>query len=108
MLGEAEFSVMKSTAYLIVTSRGGIAQDDVLLRALHERRIAGASLDAHTQEPLPPSSLFWTSPNTFVSPHTAASGRLSDQRIMDMFIANLSRYVRGQTLMQLVDKRAGY
>ena len=51
---------MKPTAHFICFSRGGIADDAALLRALREGWIAGAGLDAHGQEPLPPDSPFWT------------------------------------------------
>jgi phosphoglycerate dehydrogenase-like enzyme len=67
MLGEAEFRAMKRSAYYICFSRGGIADDAALLRALNEGWIAGARLDAHSEEPLPPDSPFWTAPNTIVT-----------------------------------------
>ena len=73
MLGEAEFRVMKPSAYYICFSRGGIADDAALLRALNEGWIAGAGLDAHSQEPLPPDSPFWTAPNTIITPHNGAT-----------------------------------
>ena len=59
MLGEAEFRAMKQSAFYICFSRGGIAKDEALLRALNEGWIAGAGLDAHGTEPLPPDSPFW-------------------------------------------------
>ena len=108
MLGEAEFRAMKTTAYLIVTSRGGIAQDDALLDALNQGWIAGASLDAHTTEPLPADSPFWSAPNTIVTPHSAAAGTGNAARAMDIFIDHLKRYVRGEPFRNQVDKAAGY
>jgi phosphoglycerate dehydrogenase-like enzyme len=108
MLGEAEFRAMKPTAYLIVTSRGGIAQDEPLLEALNQGRIAGASLDAHTTEPLPPDSPFWTVPNTIITPHSAAGGPGNADRGMDIFIDHVQRYVRGEPFKNQVDKVAGY
>jgi len=56
MLGEAEFRAMKKTAYYICFSRGGLADDAALLRALREGWIAGAGLDAHSQEPFRPTA----------------------------------------------------
>jgi phosphoglycerate dehydrogenase-like enzyme len=108
MLGEAEFRAMKPGAYYICYSRGGIADDDALLRALKEGWIAGAGLDAHTQEPLPPDSPFWTAPNTIVTPHNSATSPLSRERRIDIFIENLGRFVAGQLLKNVVDKQAGY
>ena len=108
MLGEAEFRAMKSTAYLIVTSRGGIAQDGALLEALNRGWIAGASLDAHTTEPLPADSPFWTAPNAIITPHAAAGGTGNSVRGMDIFMDHLRRYVRGEPFRNQVDKAAGY
>jgi phosphoglycerate dehydrogenase-like enzyme len=108
MLGEAEFRAMKPSAYYICFSRGGIADDSALLRALREGWIAGAGLDAHAQEPLPPESPFWTLPNTIVTPHNGASTPFTRQRGIDIFIDNLKRYAAGQQLVNVVDKLAGY
>ncbi len=108
MLGEAEFRAMKQTAYFIVTSRGGIAQDGPLLEALNKGWIAGASLDAHTTEPLPSDSPFWDAPNTIITPHAAAGGTGNAVRGMDIFMDHLRRYVRGEPFRNQVDKVAGY
>jgi phosphoglycerate dehydrogenase-like enzyme len=108
MLGEAEFRAMKPSAYYICFSRGGIADDNALLRALTESWIAGAGLDAHAREPLPRDSPFWALPNTIVTPHNGASTPSTRQRGIDIFIDNLKRYAAGQPLINVVDKRAGY
>ena len=108
MLGDDEFRAMKKSAFYVCISRGGIANDDSLLRALREGWIAGAGLDAHSTEPLPPDSPFWTAPNTIVTPHGAASTPQSRERGVDIFIDNLRRYSRGQLLVNIVDKAAGY
>jgi phosphoglycerate dehydrogenase-like enzyme len=108
MLGEAEFRAMKETAYYICFSRGGIADDAALLRALDEGWIAGAGLDAHSVEPLPPDSPFWTAPSTIITPHNGASTPFTRQRAVDIFVENLRRYVRGAPLENVVDKLAGY
>ena len=99
---------MKPTAYLIVTSRGGIAQDVALLEALDQGWIAGASLDAHTTEPLPADSPFWSAPNTIITPHSAAGGTGNATRAMDIFMDHLDRYVRGEPFRNQVAKAAGY
>lgn len=108
MLGTAEFAAMKPTAYYVCISRGGIANDAALETALREQRIAGAGLDAHSLEPLPRESAFWTLPNTLVTPHNAATTRQIHERGFTMFIGNLRRYVAREPLHQLVDKKAGY
>ena len=108
MFGEAEFRAMKSTAYYVCFSRGGIADDAALLRALNEGWIAGAGLDVHGQEPLPADSPFWTARNTIVTPHNGATTRMTRQRGVDIFVDNLRRYQAGQPLRNVVDKQAGY
>ena len=108
MLGEAELRAMKPTAYYICFSRGGIADDAALLRALREGWIAGAGLDAHSQEPLPPDSPFWSAPNAIVTPHNGATTHGTQRRGVDIFVDNLRRYVAGEPLRNVVDKSAGY
>ncbi|GLQ55185.1 D-2-hydroxyacid dehydrogenase [Devosia nitrariae] len=108
MLDEAAFRAMKPSAYFICFSRGGIADDDALLRALGEGWIAGAGIDAHGIEPLPPDSPFWDAPNTIVTPHNGATSRQTRQRGYDIFADNLRRYLAGEPLVNVVDKAAGY
>jgi phosphoglycerate dehydrogenase-like enzyme len=108
MLGEAEFRAMKPTAYYVNVSRGAIAQPEALLRALNEGWIAGAGLDAHAHEPLPPESPFWSARNTIITPHYGATTAQTRQRGVDIFLENLRRFTSGQELINIVDKRAGY
>jgi phosphoglycerate dehydrogenase-like enzyme len=108
MLGEAEFRAMKPTAYYVCISRGSTADPDALLRALREGWIAGAGLDAHAVEPLPPESPFWDAPNTIITPHYGATTPLTYRRGADIFLDNLRRYVGGEPLTNVVDKEAGY
>jgi phosphoglycerate dehydrogenase-like enzyme len=108
MLGEAQFRLMKPTAHYVCFSRGGIADDAALLRALREGWIAGAGLDAHDHEPLPPDSPFWDLPNAIVTPHNGATTAMTRQRGIDIFAENLRRYQAGQSLVNVIDKGAGY
>ena len=108
MLGEREFRAMKKSAFYICFSRGGIADDAALLRALNEGWIAGAGLDAHSDEPLPATSPFWTAPNTIVTPHNGATSKATPERGFDYFVANLERYQNGEALINLVDRELAY
>lgn len=108
MLGETEFRLMKPTAFYICFSRGGVANDAALEKALREGWIAGAGLDAHGVEPLPPESPFWTLPNTIVTPHNGATTKATHRRGFEIFRDNLRRYLAGEPLLNLVDKTAGY
>ncbi len=108
MLGAAEFAVMKPSAYYICFSRGGIANDDALLDAIQTGKIAGAGLDAHGQEPLPADSPFWDAPNTIVTPHNGATTPGTHRRGLQMLVENLKRYRKGETMINVVEKQAGY
>lgn len=108
MLGVAEFRAMKPSAYYICFSRGGIADDAALLRALREGWIAGAGLDAHGVEPLPAYSPFWSLPNVIVTPHNGATTEATFLRAYQIFRDNLDRFVAGLPLVNLVDKHLGY
>lgn len=108
MLDEAAFRAMKPSAHFVCFSRGGIADDEALLRALREGWIAGAGIDAHGVEPLPPDSPFWDAPNTIVTPHNGATSRQTRQRGYAIFADNLRRYLAGQPLVNVVDKAVGY
>lgn len=108
LLGAAEFGMMKASAFYICISRGGIADDEALLTALTQGRIAGAGLDAHAIEPLPDESGFWTAPNTIITPHNAATTIETHQRGLDIFIENLKRYLSNKPLQNSVDARLQY
>lgn len=108
LVGAKQLRAMKPTATLICFSRGGIVDDDALLRALHEGWIAGAAVDAHSVEPLPPDSPFWDAPNLIITPHNGASSPGSVRRGVEVFEDNLARYLAGRPLRNVVDKVAGY
>ncbi|MFD3406676.1 D-2-hydroxyacid dehydrogenase [Kribbella sp. NPDC058693] len=102
------FARMKSSAYFICISRGGIADDDALLEALRTGQIAGAGLDAHGVEPLPPESPFWSLPNVIVTPHNGATSDGNLRRSREIVAENIRRFVAGEPLHNIVDKVAGY
>ncbi|TDE91500.1 D-2-hydroxyacid dehydrogenase [Occultella glacieicola] len=108
LLGAAEFAAMKPSAFYICFSRGGIADDDALLAALREGIIAGAGLDAHAEEPLPPESPFWDLENVIITPHNGATSPGTGARGFDIMVENLTRYTAGEPLRNVVDQDAGY
>ncbi|GLQ55176.1 D-2-hydroxyacid dehydrogenase [Devosia nitrariae] len=108
LLGEAEFRAMKPSAFYVCFSRGGIADDKVLYRAIDEEWIAGAGLDAHGVEPLPADSPFWTLKNTIITPHNGATTLKTKARGYEIFRDNLERYVEGRKLINIANKQLGY
>jgi phosphoglycerate dehydrogenase-like enzyme len=73
MLGAAEFAAMQPTAYFINTARGGLIDEDALIDALRERRIAGAGLDVFAYEPFHRDSPLLTLDNVILTPHIAGT-----------------------------------
>ena len=108
LMGEAEFAAMKRSAYLINVARGTLLDDAALLEALRSGQIAGAAADVFDPEPLPPESPLWTAPNMLITPHTAASTSLLWKRQAELMEDNISRYLDGRPLRNVVDKSLGY
>lgn len=71
LIGKRELGLMKPSAFIVNCSRGGIINEDALIDALQNRRIAGAGLDTFTREPLPPDSPLCKLDNVILSPHAA-------------------------------------
>jgi phosphoglycerate dehydrogenase-like enzyme len=108
LLGEQQLRLMKSTAYLLVVSRGGIVDEDVLTEMLHEGQLAGAGLDVTATEPLPEDSPLWDTPNLLVTPHCSGRSAFTSASAMAIFHENLRRYLAGEPLTNLVDLKLGY
>jgi phosphoglycerate dehydrogenase-like enzyme len=88
--------------------RGGVVDEEALVEALRGRRIAGAVLDVFATEPLPPESPLWTLPNVVVSPHAAALSERENERIVELFVANLRRFLDGRPLVNTVEPGVWY
>jgi phosphoglycerate dehydrogenase-like enzyme len=110
MIGTAEFAAMKPSAIVMNVGRGPVIDEAALIQALLEKRLRGAALDVFEHEPLPPDHPFWEMENVLVSPHN--TDRTHDPDWLDLamqcFVENFKRYVAGQPLENVVDKRAGY
>jgi glyoxylate/hydroxypyruvate reductase A len=106
LIGERELRAMKSTAWILNLGRGPVIQEEALLRALDEQRIAGAVLDVFETEPLPTDHPFWERENVVITPHIA--GPSIPEEIAPIFNDNLARYLSKRTLRYVVDRRRGY
>jgi phosphoglycerate dehydrogenase-like enzyme len=99
---------MKPGAYLVNVSRGALIDEPALVEALREQRIGGAALDVFDHEPLPADSPLWELDNLLITPHTAATSEKMWERHYTLIKENLRRYLAGEPLLGLVDKRVGY
>jgi phosphoglycerate dehydrogenase-like enzyme len=80
----------------------------LLHAALQAGRIRGAALDVFATEPLPVESPLWGLPNVLLTPHCSARTSRFMFDNVQLFLDNLDRYVQGQELLNVVDKRLGY
>lgn len=105
---EEVFRVMKPNAYLVNVGRGEIINESDLVRALKYGWIAGAGLDVFETEPLPEDSPLWRMENVVLTPHVSGFTRHYGERGVDLFLANMRRYLIGEQLINLVDRDLGY
>ena len=108
MLDRGAIARMKRGARLLNFGRGALVDEAALIDALRSGALAGAALDVFAEEPLPASSDLWDLPEVLVTPHSSGNGPRYWERAMAQFEGNLSRFMAGEPLMNLVDKRAGY
>lgn len=99
---------MKPTSFLVNIGRGAVIKEADLVRALQKGWIAGAGLDVFEQEPLPDSSPLWRMDNVILTPHISGMTAHYDERAVDLFTANLRRYLAGEPLFNLVERGTGY
>jgi phosphoglycerate dehydrogenase-like enzyme len=97
---------LPARAVVVNVGRGRTIDDAALVDALTAGRLAGAVLDVFAEEPLPASSPYWTTPNTFVTSHTSAPSFPKD--IAGVFVENYRRFHAGQPLQYRVDFERGY
>lgn len=108
LFGQRMFDAMKRTAYLINLGRGGVVDEQALLAALQNGKLAGAAFDVFAQEPLPAESPLWKAPNMIISPHIG--GLMPDYREKStvIFEENLKLFLEKKPLMNVVDRAQGY
>lgn len=107
-ISTAEFDRLHPGAYLYNVGGGATVNRRELLRALRDGRLSGAGLDVTDPDPLPPEDPLWREPNVLLTHHTSGASPGNQQRIADIFAANLRRYLAGEPLLHVVDPALGY
>ncbi|GAC1574325.1 MAG: D-2-hydroxyacid dehydrogenase [Candidatus Elarobacter sp.] len=108
MIDAATLACMKPTAWIVNVSRGALIDEEALVAALDRKAIGGAALDAFLTEPLPPDSPLWRRPNVIVTPHRSWNTPHTLARMDALFCDNLTRYVGGEPLTNVVAPARGY
>lgn len=108
LIGEAELRLMKEGTYLINISRSEIIDEIALVKALHNGSIAGACLDAFSNEPLPNNHIFYKAPNLLLTHHSAYTSQKYWENIIQFFLQNLIRFSEEKPLRNEVNQQLGY
>jgi D-2-hydroxyacid dehydrogenase (NADP+) len=90
-------SAMKPGAFLVNLARGGIVDEDALLAALREKRLAGAALDVFAEEPLPEAHPFWSMDNVIVTPHLGGFHDQYAEEALPTVVDNFRKFLSGDT-----------
>jgi phosphoglycerate dehydrogenase-like enzyme len=108
LVDRATIERLPSSCIFVNVGRGGVVDEPALVDALAGRRIAGAVLDVFATEPLPADSPLWTLPNVLVTAHAAALSARENERIVELFVDNLRRYLDGRPLRNVVEAGVYY
>jgi phosphoglycerate dehydrogenase-like enzyme len=108
MIDRATIARMRPGCVFVNLGRGSVVDEDALVEALRDHRIAGAVLDVFATEPLPRSSELWELDNVLLSPHTAALSPHENQRIVALFVDNLRSWLAGGPLRNVVPVDSWY
>ncbi|MEK7759498.1 MAG: NAD(P)-dependent oxidoreductase, partial [Pseudomonadota bacterium] len=104
LIGATELALMKPSAILINSARGGVVDELALVEALRAGQLAGAAVDVLTTEPPPADHPLLSAnlPNLLVTPHIAWASRQAQQRMADEVVENIAAFLRGEQRNRVV------
>ena len=96
LMNESRLALMKPTAYLINTARGGLIDEAALSAALRANKLAGAGLDVLSSEPPTPDNPLLNAPNCIITPHLSWASQSTRQRLINIVAENLAALLDGK------------
>lgn len=110
MINRERLACMKDDAVILNVGRGSAIDTEALCDALENGKLWGVGLDVTDPEPLPAGHRLWKFPNAVITPHCAGGFGLNETKeyIAGIFRRNLSRFLAGEELENLVDPATGY
>lgn len=108
LIHDREFALMKEGAYLICVTRGGIINSDALVRAVENGKLSGVGLDATDPEPLPPDHPLWNFENVIITPHASGQASAAFDRLREVCVDNVHRFLSGKQLRNIVNLELQY
>ena len=104
MFGQAQFDLMKRTAFFVNVARGELVDERALIAVLEAGRIAGAALDVFEQEPLPSDSPLTRLENVILTPHWSASTRDVWEATGEAMVEGMLRASHGEVPADVVNR----
>jgi glycerate dehydrogenase len=95
LINRESLAQMKSDAWLINTSRGGLIDEAALASALEEGHLSGAWVDVVSSEPMPSANPLRSAPRCFITPHIAWASEPARRRLFDETVENLNAFLKG-------------
>lgn len=110
MIDARAFAAMKRGVVLVNIARGQVVDEAAMIDNLKSGHIGFAGLDVALVEPLPSTSPLWDMPNVLISPHSASTAPIENQKITDIFCHNLRAYLDGRPgdMKNVLDKQRRY
>jgi len=108
LIGRQQLDLMKPEAGIINMGRAAIIDYEALSAKLARGELSGAIVDVFDPEPLPSTSPLWRTPNLVMTPHCSSDAPDYADRTLDLFFANLRRYLAGRPLQNEVDRTLQY
>ena len=96
-------AAMRSGAILVNVARGSLVDESALIEALRSGHLGAAALDVFEREPLPADSPLWAAPSCFISSHCAPSLEHYSEDVLELFVANVRRYLDGEPLTNVAE-----
>ena len=108
LIDATALSRLRRGAILVNTARGAVVDERALVAALESGHLDSAALDVTPDETPHPDSPLWTAPRLIITPHVGGQAAWRIDAMTDFFCDNLRRYLRGEEVRNLVDKRLGF
>lgn len=102
LINEERLQLLKQNALIINVARGDIIDQQALIKCLKQKQIRGAGLDVTTPEPLPKDSELWNLDNVYITPHNASSSPYMKNRLFELTLVNLERFLSNSKLKYLI------
>jgi phosphoglycerate dehydrogenase-like enzyme len=108
LMSRERLDLLKPHVGFVNIGRSPIVDYAALVEKLKKGELAGAVLDVFDQEPLPPESPLWTTPNLVITPHISCDDPRYIDQLFDTWFTNLERFMAGKKLKNIVDRKLGY